>query len=111
MKEGARRNAFICVYLRPSVVTMVFYIQELNMRSICLAWLIICVTATAVRAQQEKSSPHKKWEKAIAAFEKLDEDKMPPKEGIVFVGSSSIVLWKINDYFSDLPIIQRGFGG
>lgn len=81
---------------------------------------LLCTMPTFVLAQQAGTnappaaavqSPHEKWEKAIAAFEKQDEAKLPAKGGIVFVGSSSIVKWKLGDYFSDLPVIQRGFGG
>lgn len=73
----------------------------------CLPTFAFAQQATAPAAK----SPHEKWEKAIEAFEKQDAAKLPPQDGIVFVGSSSIVKWKLADYFSDLPCIQRGFGG
>ena len=34
-----------------------------------------------------------------------------PLDPIVFVGSSSIRMWKTADYFTGFPIINRGFGG
>jgi lysophospholipase L1-like esterase len=52
-----------------------------------------------------------KWETAIAAFEAADKESPPPHDGIVFVGSSSIRLWKTKAAFPDLPVINRGFGG
>ncbi len=53
-----------------------------------------------------------KWENDIAAFEAADRIDPPPKDAIVFVGSSSIRLWKtLSDDFSGLPVINRGFGG
>lgn len=78
-----------------------------------LSLLAIFVLASPVAVAQEapKPSPHEKWEKAIAAFEKQDEAKLPPKGAIVFVGSSSIVKWNLANDFSDLTYIQRGFGG
>ncbi len=34
-----------------------------------------------------------------------------PDSSILFVGSSSIVLWRTNEAFPDYPVINRGFGG
>jgi lysophospholipase L1-like esterase len=52
-----------------------------------------------------------RWEANIKAFETSDQKKMPPKEGIVFVGSSTIVGWNVGKSFPDLPVVNRGFGG
>lgn len=57
------------------------------------------------------ADPFARWEKAIAAFEEQDRKALPPKNGIVFVGSSSIRLWKLDESFPDLDVINRGFGG
>jgi len=36
----------------------------------------------------------------------------PPKEPIVFIGSSSFTLWKdVNDYFPGKPLLNRAYGG
>ena len=53
-----------------------------------------------------------KFEPEIKAFEARDKTNPPPTGAILFVGSSSIRLWK--DLGKDLPdckTIQRGFGG
>jgi lysophospholipase L1-like esterase len=52
-----------------------------------------------------------KWEADIKKFEEADKKAAPPENGIVFVGSSSIKLWKTKEAFPDLPVINRGFGG
>lgn len=53
-----------------------------------------------------------KWEKEIAAFEKADAEKLPPKNAILFIGSSSIRLWKtLAADFPNHKVINRGFGG
>jgi lysophospholipase L1-like esterase len=53
-----------------------------------------------------------RWEKDIAAFEAADRVAPPPQGGIVFVGSSSIRLWKtLAEDFPGLPVVNRGFGG
>lgn len=52
------------------------------------------------------------FENEIRAFEKMDITSPPPKNAIVFTGSSSIRLWEnVNDYFPGKPILPRGFGG
>lgn len=52
-----------------------------------------------------------KWEKDIAAFEAKDKAAPPPQNEIVFVGSSTIRMWKTAEAFPDLRVINRGFGG
>jgi lysophospholipase L1-like esterase len=52
-----------------------------------------------------------RWESAIQAFEKQDAEQAPPKNGIVFVGSSSIRKWDLKKWFPDRNVLNRGFGG
>lgn len=52
------------------------------------------------------------WEEDIVAFEALDAAGAPPRDAILFVGSSSIRLWHtLTEDMAPLPVIQRGFGG
>ena len=53
----------------------------------------------------------RRWETAIQEFETQDRDKPPPKEPLLFVGSSSIRMWKIEKSFPAMPVLNRGFGG
>jgi putative heme-binding domain-containing protein len=50
------------------------------------------------------------WEKDIAAFERQDKANSPPKNAILFVGSSSIRLWDLNKSFPGVDLIKRVFG-
>jgi hypothetical protein len=52
-----------------------------------------------------------KWEKAVAAFEQQGKEKPPPKNAVLFAGSSSIRLWDLKKSFPDVEVINRGFGG
>jgi hypothetical protein len=52
-----------------------------------------------------------RWEAAIRKFQEQDRQRFPLKQGIVFVGSTSIQLWKLGDYFEGLPVTNRGLGG
>ena len=48
----------------------------------------------------------------IAAFKKQDSASFPGTGKILFVGSSSFTKWKdVQNYFTEYPIINRGFGG
>lgn len=62
-------------------------------------------------ADTEKKQDFSRWEKDIAAFERRDRDKAPPKTPVVFVGSSSIRLWDLSKSFPRLSALNRGFGG
>jgi lysophospholipase L1-like esterase len=53
-----------------------------------------------------------RWEKEIAAYEASDRTNPPPKGGALFIGSSTIRLWKtLATDFPDYKVINRGFGG
>lgn len=48
----------------------------------------------------------------IKAFKNQDNSSFPPKQAILFVGSSSFRIWTdLNHYFPGYTIINRGFGG
>jgi lysophospholipase L1-like esterase len=50
--------------------------------------------------------------KEIEAFEAKDKkDGMPPAGGVLFVGSSTIRIWKVKEAFPGVEVINRGFGG
>jgi lysophospholipase L1-like esterase len=68
-----------------------------------------CQSAPRNSLATHNSAP---WEKEIAAFEARDKTNPPPKDGIVFVGSSSIRRWtNLSSDFPSLPVVNRGFGG
>lgn len=53
-----------------------------------------------------------RWAKDIDALTANDATRPPPAGGVVFVGSSSIRLWKtLAEDFPGVPVINRGFGG
>jgi len=57
--------------------------------------------------------PPDSWEPDIKKFEAADKQTPPPQNGIVFVGSSSIVRWDLTKSFPEFgpSAINRGFGG
>ncbi|MCX8155963.1 MAG: SGNH/GDSL hydrolase family protein [Verrucomicrobiae bacterium] len=53
-----------------------------------------------------------RWENEIAAFEAADRTNPPPPQPILFLGSSSIRLWKsLPQDFPRHHVLNRGFGG
>lgn len=76
----------------------------------CTLLILLCSFFSSLLIAEE-SSPFAKWEKAISKFEEQDKTNPPPKNAILFVGSSSIRLWKLEKSFPDRRMINRGFGG
>jgi lysophospholipase L1-like esterase len=53
-----------------------------------------------------------KWEKEISAYEASDKTNPPPKGALLFIGSSTVRLWKtLPQDFPNAKVINRGFGG
>lgn len=86
------------------------------LKFIFLLSLALCFVAFPWRiaSADEDSTPHNytKWEPEIAAFEQSDHTNPPPKNAALFVGSSTIRLWKtLAQDFPGHAVISRGFGG
>jgi len=52
-----------------------------------------------------------KYKAEIERFKNLDARDTTPSKAVLFVGSSSIVLWETAAAFPCYPVINRGFGG
>ena len=53
-----------------------------------------------------------RWKEEIATLIKNDATQPPASDAVLFVGSSSIRLWKsLADDFAETAVINRGFGG
>ena len=84
-----------------------------NRAIVTLCALAVLVTGAALTTAPSTSpSSSAKFEKEIAAFEASDRDHPPPKDAVLFVGSSTIRLWKtLAEDFAPHAVINRGFGG
>ena len=70
--------------------------------------LLVLLWAGILFAQDQKPAF---WDD-IQAFKKQDSVSFPPKNAILFIGSSSFTMWKdVQQYFPSYRIINRGFGG
>jgi lysophospholipase L1-like esterase len=71
----------------------------------------LCGLSCQTLRQQQKPRAASQWANAIRAFEEQDKKSPPPKNAILFVGSSSIRMWNLPRFFPDIRTINRGFGG
>jgi|GEM_PF-1035007 len=76
------------------------------MKKRILGALLVAIVAAAARAAQQPFAAD------IAAFEAGDRTNPPPKDAVLFVGSSSIRFWTtLAEDFPGVPTLNRGFGG
>jgi len=67
--------------------------------------LFVALTLALVAAPE-------KWTAAIEKFTQVDATNPPPRDAVLFLGSSSIVKWTtLAKDFPDVKVINRGFGG
>ncbi len=78
--------------------------------------LLLLVAAPAANAQpavataEQKKAP--RFADAIEAFLKEDQTNPPPKQAILFIGSSIFRQWKnLKEQMAPLPVFNRAFGG
>lgn len=75
-------------------------------------WAQEAAPATEQRQRRTPENPDfDRWESKIQEFETWDSRRLPPKNHILFAGASSIVMWKLNDWYPEWRPINRGFGG
>lgn len=69
-------------------------------------FLLLLLSAQFSQAQQAP------FQDEIDQFKQQDKQHFPPKNAILFVGSSSFRMWSdVQNYFPGYTIINRGFGG
>ena len=84
-----------------------------------LPLLLLSLTlAHPLSAQESKpaapaaTSPFAKWEKEIAGIEAANAKNPPPRGGALFIGSSTIRMWKsLSADFAGHAVVNHGFGG
>jgi lysophospholipase L1-like esterase len=79
---------------------------------VTLAPVVVLFSARSPAQQAAPGHDFARWEKEIAAFEEADRKEMPPRGAILFIGSSTIRLWRtLAEDFPEHKVINRGFGG
>ncbi len=54
---------------------------------------------------------NERWDKDMQAFAERDRQQPPKQGGLLFVGSSTIRIWNLDECFPGLNALNRGFGG
>ena len=74
--------------------------------------IVLAVCAANVHIAENHEMAESRWESVIQRFEAADEMNPPPKNAILFAGSSSIVFWRsLAQDMAPLTVLNRGFGG
>ena len=75
--------------------------------------LALILSAPAVlSAGGDRSNPDpNRFAGEIKTFVEWDSKNAVPAEPVLFVGSSSIRMWRTHESFPELPVVNRGFGG
>lgn len=81
----------------------------MKLKSLCYQ---ACLLLAVLFISQPVLAQNPPFYNEIQAFKKKDSVQMPPKQAILFVGSSSIRMWKnLQQDFPTHTVINRGFGG
>lgn len=80
-------------------------------RRFIIAVLIVMLAVCSFQFEASAQTNRPFWDE-IENFQKKDSLSMPPKNGIVFLGSSSFRMWNdAEKIFKNYQVINRGFGG
>lgn len=83
-----------------------------SIRTLVLAFAAALLLPNLAWSADTNAPPHARWEKFIAEYEAADQTNPPPKDAVVFIGSSSIRRWTTApEQFPHHRVIMRGFGG
>lgn len=80
------------------------------MKKLLLTILALIILSSAVSAQSYQRA--KLWDAEINSLTEIDQKQTAPKDSVLFVGNSSIRLWRsLRKDLPDINFINRGFGG
>lgn len=82
-------------------------------RSLSLLAIAMVFAVGLAHSQDAEKKPKgpERWESTIEKFEEGDKASPPPKNALLFVGSSSIRMWELEKNFPKRKTVNRGFGG
>lgn len=114
-RRPARRHRLrkVCRRMRFPVAPVRDVVSMAGVKSSTLPRLLLTlVTFLALLTAPAATAAPERWAKEIDNLTAKDATNPPAPGGVVFVGSSSIKLWKtLAADFPGVPVINRGFGG
>lgn len=76
------------------------------------AFLLSAVLLCASFAEAQTYNRQNIWQKEIDSIVEFDKRQTPPKDAVLFIGSSSFRMWQsLRQDFPKLNIVNRSFGG
>jgi lysophospholipase L1-like esterase len=95
----------------PGGATVILKGQPMFSKRVVLSF-VLSLAATAAAGQGQPADPDpNRFTREIQAFQEWDSKNAVPAGPVLFVGSSSIRLWRTRESFPGLPVVNRGFGG
>src|SRR5690242_2129812 len=74
--------------------------------------LALAVTLCAAWVLPAQQTPPRRFQADIERMLESDKTSPPPREGILFIGSSIFRLWtRLTEQMAPLPVFNRAFGG
>jgi lysophospholipase L1-like esterase len=80
-------------------------------RSQAIFLALLSFTGLTSRADEPAPIDPSKWDADIAAFAARDSRTPPPKDALLFVGSSTIRMWDLETSWPGEKLLNNGFGG
>ena len=83
-----------------------------SLRGRAAAALLACGAVAPSARGQAAAADTGRFEAEIRQFEQQDRESPPPRDAVLFVGSSSVRMWCTLDRdFPGIAVVNRGFGG
>ncbi len=78
---------------------------------VLLLWVLSTMGVVAGENKPVADPDPNRFAAEIKVFAEWDSRNAVPADPVLFVGSSTIRLWRTRESFPDLPVVNRGFGG
>jgi lysophospholipase L1-like esterase len=74
-------------------------------------WILLLLGGVVAASEPRADPDPNRFAAEIKAFAEWDSKNAAPAHPVLFVGSSTIRLWRTHDSFPQWPVLNRGFGG
>jgi lysophospholipase L1-like esterase len=83
----------------------------MTLRIVVLTLAVCAVPVLSASSEGSVEVDPNRFAEEIEVFEQWDSRNATPTDPVLFIGSSSIRMWRTRESFPDIPAINRGFGG